>query len=104
MTEESFTFRGIDMGGGTSYAVDATSVRKIVVTVPMSRELWMDALGRRRTHPWEFPDRNPFPFIDPVPWYTHAIERWNAARQRVRDIRFVVRHGIPVPEDEDDEW
>lgn len=110
MSDESFTLRGMEFGSGQSYKVDLTAV-KHANFVPVSRELLADAESMRsqmersfrcHTHPWEFADRNPFPTFDPVPWFTSAVARAKALRQRVRDIRYVVRHGLP--DHDEDAW
>lgn len=104
------TFRIADDGMGRSAVIGEvdTPVGVAAAWVPVSREAIEDSNAfrvviedlmagrmRRLTHPWEFPDGNPFPKIDPVPWYTTRIERYRELRQRIRDAREVLRYGLP---------
>lgn len=94
-----------------------TVVGKVATWVPVSKEMVEDAAfmrsaieGRmaeqmhRLTHPWEFPDRNPFPHIDPVPWFTSRLLRYRAWRQRIRDAREVLRYGLDDTMADRDGW
>ncbi len=63
--------------------------------VTLSREILRD-------HGWWFPgdpDRNPFPHMDPVPWFTAALTTVRTARQRATDAWGVLLHGLPECED-----
>jgi hypothetical protein len=111
VTDESFTLRGLEFGSGQAWKVETPIVKFATApSIPISRELLADVEDmrshmerqfRRMTLPWEFADANPFPHVDPVPWFTSTVERAKAVRQRIRDVRYVLRHGLP---DYDDEW
>jgi hypothetical protein len=77
--------------------------------VPVSRELLDDGVAFRYSiqvafdrwqHPWRYPDRNPFPKMDPVPWFTRAQTTFNEARARVVHCVDVLRNGVPEPAEE----
>lgn len=87
-----------------------TDVLKVGPSIPISRELladsapmrdMLDRTFRRMTHPWEFPDRNPMPTVVLLPRINRAQQRWTALVERLREIRYVAKHGIPEPYDED---
>lgn len=76
---------------------------KIAPGIPITAEMFTDVIGSQRaveamihryTHPWEYPDRNPFPRIDPVPWFTSRLLRYRAWRQRITDAGEVLRYGL----------
>ena len=84
-------------------------VYKHAVTFPISREMFddaaairpaMDAMWRRFTHPWEFPDKNPMPRFTPCPRLHALMERYEAARARWADIVYVARYGLPEPRED----
>lgn len=87
-----------------------TTVGKVAAWAPVTAELLEDGVAvralidrtmRRLTHPWEFADRNPFPELDPVPWFTRRLVALRSLRRRILDARFVLRYGMP-DRDEDD--
>lgn len=86
--------------------------RKVAGWLPVSDELIADAADlrsaldagfRRLTHPWEYADRNPFPSLDPSPWFTRRLNTYRAGRRRVADAWRVLRHGLESVRD-DEGW
>lgn len=75
----------------------AEPVKYSGIWVPVPRSILIDA---GMLQPWEYPDRNPFPHIDPTPRLTRLLDQAHAAHMRLSDAWFVLRNGLP----EQDDW
>lgn len=80
--------------------LDDSIVIKYSSFIPVSREL----LRGCGWYPWESPHRNPMPHVVLFPRLAHAAARARCARDRIRAAVFVLRHGLPEPEPEEDVW
>ena len=76
------------------------NVTKIAGYLPVSAEMMLEAReirrwGDRCRNPWAYPDPPAVADIDPFPGLTRLQASWRTIRQRMADIAYVARYGMP---------
>lgn len=83
-------------------------VTKVAAWVPATLNMLEDgemmraAIDRgidRQLRPWRYPDDLKWPSIELFPRTTTAIARARRLRDRIREVRYVARHGLPEVDD-----
>lgn len=82
------------MSNPTKLSAMIPTTREILAGAALGREVIEEAWDRF-LRPWRYPDPPALRTVDPLPELTSVAHRWRALRDRLSDIAYVARYGMP---------